>query len=355
MLRKLLPLLFSSALLAFAIPAADVSPETLMEAGHWKQLRRMVEPQAANTKDAQSAYFLSSALIAFEDLDGALDMAQRAVSLEPGNSRYHYQLSVVYGRMASKASIFKAMSLGGQCKDEIKKAVDLDPKNQDALWALMEFYWHAPGIAGGDQKKARSTAEDILRLNPARGNLALGELAALGKQDAEAESYYQKAVQADAKNYAAVMKLARFYLAGNRYDVAAKHAQDAINLNPGRIEGYKVMVVAQAREAHWQELDAVLAQAESRVPDDLSPYFQAGQEILLAGKDVPRAETYLRKYVKQDPEASAPRLSRAHLRIGQALEKQGRRAEAVTELEAALSLEPDLEEAKKDLKALKQK
>src|SRR6516225_8635258 len=100
MFRKLWLLLFSSALLAFAIPAPDMSPEVLMEAGHWKQLRRLVEPQAANAKDAQSAYFLSSVLNAFGDLNGALRLAQRAISLEPGNSRYHYQLSVVYGRLA---------------------------------------------------------------------------------------------------------------------------------------------------------------------------------------------------------------------------------------------------------------
>jgi hypothetical protein len=55
----------------------------------------------------------------------------------------------------------------------------------------------------------------------------------------------------------------------------------------------------------------------------------------------------------QEPEAGAPSLSQAHWRLGQALEKQGRKTEAIPEIEAALRMEPTLEGAKQDLKALK--
>jgi tetratricopeptide (TPR) repeat protein len=356
MLRRLWLLLISFVLLAHAGPAADVSPESLLEAGHWKRLRQKVEPQTANLKDAQAAYFLSCAKTAFGDLDAALELAQRAATLEPGNSRYHQQLAVAYGRKANKASFFKAMSLGGQYKTEIKRAVELDPKNVEAVWELMEFYWHAPGIAGGDQKKARSLAEDIMRLNATQGYLALVELAAPGTQAAELEDYYHKAAQADPKSYEVQIRLAWFYLAEKQkdFDLADKHAQRALSLDTGRIGGYKVMAVVRAREEHWQDLDMVLTQAQTMVPDDLSAHFQAGVEILLAGKDPSRAEQYLRKYLTQEPEGYAPHFSRAHWRIGQALQKQGRKAEAISEFEAALRLEPDLEGARKDLKALKQ-
>src|SRR5713226_690630 len=136
MARKSVLLFFAFLVLTFPATAADVSLEALQEAGHWKRLRKMVEPQAANPQNAQSAYFLSCVKSAFGDLDGALELAQRAVSLEPGNSKYHQQLAVASGRKANKASFFKKMSLGGQYKTEIKKAVELDPKNLDALWEL---------------------------------------------------------------------------------------------------------------------------------------------------------------------------------------------------------------------------
>jgi tetratricopeptide (TPR) repeat protein len=355
MTRKLFLLLVSLVLPALGLAVVDSSPEALLEAGHWKRLRQMAEPLAANPKDAQAAYFLSCAKTAFGDLDGALELAQRAVSLEPGNSQYHLQLGVAYGRKANKASFFKAMSLGGQYKTEVKKAVELDAKNIDALWELMEFYWHAPGIAGGDQKKARALADDIMRINAAKGYLALAEVAQ-GKQESDLEDYYRKAAQADLKNYDVYVRLARLYFSDKKknYDLAEKHARQAMALDPGRIGGYKVMAAVRAEQERWQELDLVLAEAEARVPDDLSVYFQAGLETLLAGKEPSRAERYLRKYLTQEPEAYAPRLSRTHWRIGQALEQQGRKTEAIAEFETALRLEPELEEAKKDLKRLKQ-
>jgi len=353
MLRTFILLLISLGLSIHGA-AEDISPETLKESGHWKRLRQMMEPRAANPKDAQAAYFLSCVKNAFGDTDAALELAQRAVSLDPGNSQYHLQLGLALGRKANKASFFKAMSLAGQYKAELRKAVELEPKNIDAIWELMEFYWHAPGIAGGDQKKARTLANDIMQLNTAKGYLALTELAE--KEEADVEDYYRKAAQADPKSYEVQMRFASFYTSDkHRNDgLAERYAQQAIALDPGRIRGYKVMAAVRAHQERWQELDALLREAESHVPDDLSAYFQAGLEILLTGKDPSRSEVYLRKYLgQQEPEAYAPRLSRTHWRIGQALAKQGRKTEAIAEMEAALRLEPNLEDAKKDLKSLK--
>ncbi len=163
-------------LLALLATAADVSPEALRENGHWKQLRKIVEPRAAaNPKDAEAAYLLSCVRSAFGDLDAALALAERAVALEPGNSKYHLQLGVVNGEKAGKASFFSAMKLGGRFKGEVQKAIELDGKNPDALWEMMEFYIHAPGIAGGDRRKARAMAGEIMRLNAVRAVISRGQ------------------------------------------------------------------------------------------------------------------------------------------------------------------------------------
>jgi tetratricopeptide (TPR) repeat protein len=351
MRRKLFAMLAGLIFLAPVLAAED-SPEVLREAGHWKRLRTMMEPRAANPKDAEAAYYLSCSRSALGDVEGALEPAQRAVALAPGNSQYHLQLGIVFGRKAQKASMFKAMSLAGQYKAEIRKAVELDAKNMDAIWELMEFYWHAPGIAGGDQKKARALAEDIMRLDTAKGYLALTELA---PKDADLEDYYHKAAQENPASYEVQVRMARFYASEQHknFDLAEKHAKQAISLDPGRIGAYKVLAGIRALQERWQDLDALLADAETHVPDDLSPHFQAGLELLDSGKDPVRAERYLRKYLAQEPEGYAPRLSRAHWRIGEALTRQGRKSEAIAELETALQMEPDLKEAKKELAALK--
>jgi tetratricopeptide (TPR) repeat protein len=352
-----LHLLIPAAFVAtFVFATADVSPEGLQEAGHWKQLRSIVELRvAANANDAEAAYLLSCVKSAFGDVDGALGLAERAVTLDPGNSRYHLQLAIANGEKAGKVSFFSAMRLGGRYKSEVQKAIDLDPKNLDARISLMEFHIHAPGIAGGDKEKARMMADEIVSMDPARGYMALAEIAEVNKQPADVEHYLRKAAEADPKDYSAQAELAWLYLSDEqkKYDVAEKYAHRAIALDPARVSGHSALARAYAQQERWKDLDSELAEAEKNVPDDLTPYFRAGMELLLTGKDTARVERYFRKYLSQEPEGRAPRLSHAYWHLGQALAKQGKKTEAITEIETALRMEPSLEGAKSDLKRLK--
>ncbi len=123
-------------LAAIAAPAlaADPAPETLAEAGHWKRLRVIAEKRlAANPNDAQAAYFLARVKESYGDFEGALPLAEKAAALDGRNSNYHYLVGALYGQMARKASLFKQMSLAGKFKKETQTALELDPKNIDAL------------------------------------------------------------------------------------------------------------------------------------------------------------------------------------------------------------------------------
>ena len=53
------------------------------------------------------------------------------------------------------------------------------------------------------------------------------------------------------------------------------------------------------------------------------------------------------------PEIGAPTHANARWRLGQALEKQGRKDEALAEVSASVKADPKNEDAKKDLKRLK--
>lgn len=72
-----------------------------------------------------------------------------------------------------------------------------------------------------------------------------------------------------------------------------------------------------------------------------------------SGADNARGDRYLRHYGEQEPEPTAPKLSRAHWKLGQILEKQGRKPDAIAEYQAATRLEPGFEPAQKDLKRLR--
>ena len=350
----LLALFTLSALPALA---GDPSPEALAEAGHYKRLRAIVEPRVkANPSDAEANYLLSRVKLAFVETDAALALAEKAVALDATKARYHLQLARVCGRMAQRAGMFKGMSLARRFRRETETALALDPKYIDARSALMEFYWEAPGIAGGDKKKAHQLADEVLRLDAARGYLAQASLAQREKTDqAKLEGVYRKALEADPRSYEVQITLASFYLADaqKKYDLAEKHAGEAQKLDPDRGGAYAMLAITYASAERWQQLDGALAQAEKNVPDNFNPYYQAGRILLTNGSDLPRAERYFRKYLTQEPEGNTPPPAAAHWRLGLVLEKQGRKKEAIAELENAVRLDPNFEPAKKDLKRLK--
>jgi tetratricopeptide (TPR) repeat protein len=190
------------------------------------------------------------------------------------------------------------------------------------------------------------------------GVLARAQVLAGIRTPPATRSLYRKAAEAartpDMK-YSATASLTNWYLAQKppRYDVAEQQCRALVQLDPQRIGGYRGLVLIYVITGRVPELDAALAEAEKAIPDNLITYYRAGAYIVTEGKDYARAERYLRKYLTQEPEAGGPSPAVARWRLGQALEKQGKRAEAIAEMEQAVKLKPDFEEAKKDLRRLK--
>jgi len=352
---------FCLLLSAFCFPvsarAADPgNAQALIEAGHWKRARAIVEPRvAADPRDAQAAWLLSRIKLAFGDLAGALVPAQQAVALEDGNSDYHLQLADVYGEMAARASMFAAAGLAHKFKGELDVSLARNPKNLDALDALMQYSYQAPGLMGGDKGKARSIADQLVQLSPVHGYFAEAELAREAKDEAKVEESLRQAVQADPKNYEAQTALAGFYthLPRRNTDEAEKHARQALRLDPGRAKAYSILATVLALERRWNELEAVLSASEKAVPDDLAPYFHSTNALLEAGVELQRGEAYVRKYLGQEPEGEEPDRAHAHRLLGLVLEKQGRNQQAISELETAVQMNPRFKEAKEDLKRVK--
>ena len=359
MMRRFVCLLLWCALLplhVFGGDSAGGGPEQLAEGGHWKRLRAWAEPRvAANPNDAQAAYYLASVKEELGDLDGALPLAEKAVSLEPNNARYHYRLGTICISQAQKAGIFKGLGLARRFKAEAEKAISLDPKNVDAREALMEYYFDAPGIAGGDKKKAWATADEIGKIDAVSGLLAQAGLAAKEKNPAKQGAFYEKALAAAPHDARVLREVAGFYSGDSqkKYDLTEKYGLEALKMDEDRMVPYIVLAVAYAATERWKDLDAMMERAEKNVPDDLGADYQAGKVLLLSGKDLPRAERYFRKYLTMEPEGGEPNHAAAHWRLGLVLEKEGKKAEAITEMEATLRLQADFKEAKEDLKRLK--
>jgi len=334
-------------------PAADLATH-----GHWKRLKAQIEPRAAaNANDAEAQWLLSRVRSAYRDYDGALAPAEKAVALDAHNADYQWQLAQAVGDLAQNASVFKQLGLAKRFKREVEAVLAIDPRHTEAMTGLMEFYNRAPGIAGGDKKKAAAIADQIAAINAVDGCIAKNRL--LSQQSpqplAEMEQLWVRAVQADANRYEPHMNLANIYAAGHspRWDLAEKEALAARHVDPDRVNPYAILAAIYAVQERWADLDGILADAEKRIPDNLSPYLRVAGTLTNAGKDLPRAERYARKYLSQEPEPNASSHAVAHWRLGLVLEKQGRKADAIAELQAATRLDPKFEPAQKDLKRLR--
>ena len=349
-----------AALCLVTFPLRAESPGAdLAEHGHWKRLKATIEPRAAaNPSDGEAQWLLSRVRLAYRDADGALAPAEKAVALDGKNAEYRWQLAQVVGEQASSASVFKQIGLAKRFKREAEAVLAIDPKHTGAMVGLMEFYYRAPGIVGGDKKKAEQIPAQIMAVNKVDGYIA--KIRLMSRMDpqppaAQFEQVYVEAVTADPSRYEPHINLASIYTSGTapRWELAEKEALIAKRMEPDRSAPYSILAAVYSIGERWSELDAILAEAEKRIPDNLTPYLRSSSTLVYAGKDLPRAERYARKYLSQEPEPTSTSLAVAHWRLGLVLEKQGRKPDAIAEIQAAVKMDPKFEQAQKDLKRIK--
>jgi tetratricopeptide (TPR) repeat protein len=346
-------LAFSVALAASSGDAAF--PDSLVNAGHFKRAGAILPGlMQSQPRNAHLQYLWAICRLAFGDTATAMKSARTAADLDPGNATYRSLIAEILSGQSEQASGLASLSLARSAKSEAEAAVRLDSRNLDALNMLMMYLAKAPGIAGGDKEQARKLAEQIAQIDPVKGDIAQARILPPKKQAAQVEAFYRKALGANPKSYDAEVGLAQNLWQQGKFGEAVSECRRAIPLQPDRIEAYVTLARAQVDSGQLADLDPTLAAAEKAVPDDLSPYFIAGRRLLAGGAEPDRAQRYLRKFLTTEPEGNGPTSAMGHWQLGLALEKLGRRPEAVSELETAVRLDENLEEARRDLKRVKQ-
>ena len=326
----------------------------LLEAGHFKRARSIADQRVRqNPKDAEALYAMGRVRQAYNDVDGAHSYAERAVAADGSKAPYRCLLGEAAGNKAQKAGVFSKIGLGRMVKKEAEAGIQLDPRFAACYHLLIVFHQQAPGVIGGDKNKARELADKLLSIDPVEGQFAQVRIAVDNKQTEKLENLYLKAVQANPRSYKANLQASGYYSGQKKFEIGEKYACEALKLDATRSGAYAVLAQLAVAQNKWKELDVLLEQSERSVPDNLNPYYQAARVSLAENKELPRAEKYLRKYLTQEPEGGSPSWAHAHWRLGLVLEKMGRRPEAQQELRAAISLDPTLEGAKKDLERLK--
>jgi tetratricopeptide (TPR) repeat protein len=253
--------------------------------------------------------------------DEAVREFEKAVSLDDKNADYHYWLARALGNVAQSASVIRQPLLARRVKSEFEHVLQLDPSNISGREGLLQFYLRAPGIMGGSASRAREQAADIAKLSPLRGHLARATLANFEKDPSTAEREDRAAASEFPDSIIAVTTLANLLTNSNRRDEA------------------------------FALVDRYLA----RKPGDVLALWWVGRVAASTGMRLESGEQALRTVlvapgVGRDPNLPAP--ANIHFRLGDILAKKGAKEQARKEYEKAIELNPQLDAARKALKAL---
>jgi tetratricopeptide (TPR) repeat protein len=332
--------------------------DAMMEAGHFKRLRQIMDERLkANPNDGLAHLWQSKIKASFGDAAGALLSAERAVALEPKNAGTDAQLAEASAGLAGKTGPLTALGHVRRMKRELGAALAIDGNSLDALLVQMMFQWQAPAIAGGDRNRALQIAGRLVEILPVWGNLAHAKLLEESGDDATVEKWLQGAIRSDPKFLLPRISLGRFYChtaKAKRLDRCEAAAEVVVKMSPGSAAGYELLAHVQATQQRWAELEATLAKAEKASAEDYAAYYAAGKALIEIGRDFRRAEQYLSHYLSNPPEGRKPTHAETRFLLATLYTKEGRKADAVRELSIALRLQPDYEAAKTELKRIRQ-
>lgn len=188
---------------------------------------------------------------------------QKAVAAEPGRSNYYLWLGRAYGRRAETSNPFSAPGLASKARQNFERAVELDPRNVEAMNDLFEYYVQAPGFLGGGLDKAAALAARIRNLDPAEFHFAQAQLAEKRKEWGTAEQQLRRAVDLAPKQAGRVLDLAKFL----------------------------------ARQGRHEESDAAFQRAAEIAPNSPRILFERASAYVRSGRNLDQARALLKQYL----------------------------------------------------------
>ena len=259
-------------------------------------------------------------LLARNQVEQAYETALRWHEAEPTNAQAAYWVGSTAGQMAMRSGMFKAMGFAKESRKGLEQAVELDPKNVEAQFALMQFYVMAPGMMGGDAEEAATIAQRIAALSQVDGLRAQAQLRASDK-DTEG------------------------YLRGNR---------EALALSPAHRDALGVVVGDLLGKSDFDAAKALIDKARAAEPQSVSVRYQYAKWAAMSGEELEAGLAEIDSLIALAHYPDRFSLPGAHFRRAQLLAKLGRKPDAIAAYEAALAIEPKFELASKELEQLRE-
>lgn len=307
-------------------PASASEYSALMKAKKYPEAERAAAAKLAqDPANAEAMAARTEAILAAGSearTEEAVKQAEQCVATHAANATCHLVLGKALGSKAMQGGMMSAMGYAGTIRDSFKKAVEIDPRNVDARFSLLQFYMMAPGIMGGGTGKAETLAAQTAALNPEAAKLMQATLDLAAERVTKAETQAISARPGD--------------------DEELQERQEGLLLSIG---------MKYVSDKKFADSERVFRDAQKRYPaSDNIAYGMARsqQEQGRHREAIAGFEQVLQKSAK-------PHL---HYRIGQSLQALGEKVKATAAFEKALAFKSGLSkkmraDAETQLKALK--
>lgn len=253
-----------------------------------------------------------------ENAGKAVDFGESLVDDEPTFAPGYLWLANAYVYRIGQVGNFTRATMAPKLRRTLERAVELDPDLHEARSALMEYYLQAPGIVGGSVDKAKAQIVELQRRDPPRGHFAQGRLAQYEEREDDARRHYLAA-------YAARPDSASY-----RMTAGFIHQQDE----------------------NWDEAFALYEAWTRDEPKAVGAWYQLGRTAVLSEQRLEQGIAAFRRFLALPEQRGQPEHKHAWYRMGQALALAGDKAAAREALQKALTIDPDLQEAKDALATL---
>jgi tetratricopeptide (TPR) repeat protein len=236
---------------------------------------------ALSQRDAAVYELLGRNYLMTGDFKKATDALEKAVAAEPRDSDYVLWLGRAYGRRAETSNPFSSMGHASKARQCFERAVELNPRNIEALNDLLEYYMEAPGFLGGGMDKAKAVVARISQVDAGEGYWAQSVLDEKRKELGTAE----------------------------------EHLRRALELNP-KVGRFIDLARLLAKQGRFQESDQNFARAEQIAPENPRLMYVKAEVYIKSGRNLELAKNLLQRYLtaritpEDPPKAEARKLLR---------------------------------------------
>jgi len=346
----------------FGVQTAPYQPRIDLEQGRFLKVLADAEVRLnTNKSDALAWAAKSQALSALMRLDDADEAAAQALKLQPDLPEALVARSLAKASKALQQRNLGSLFMVSQAMNDLRSAVKNDPDYALAWMTLGLGYQQLPGALGGSTKKALDCANQLKRIQPARGNLLQAQILSMEGGWQDAEPIFKRALDMAPGD----PEIVTGYLSELGGKTTRKILGEALQKQKLTVEARRLLPSIRTRgkgvEAVSQALldagrgEEAWTTALHALPDVDAPSIirlQLGKVAARTGLNREEGLAFLDQAAKEPMEGGTGGYASLHWRRGQILKSLGRPVEARNAANRALSYDSNHRGAKELLNEL---